>query len=150
MTTTRTRLQSHVSIDTPDLARSHAFYRALLAAEPVLVKPDYVRFWPPELGLVLGLNAGGVRTRDTGSLQHLGLLFPDAEALRAARERLAQAGFPTHGVEHTECCYAELDQFWATDPSGVRWELFLSHREVVEEPAQTRQATGCCAPDCCS
>jgi catechol 2,3-dioxygenase-like lactoylglutathione lyase family enzyme len=141
------RLQSHVSIDTADLARSSAFYHALLDVEPALVRPDYVRFWPAELGLILALNGRLAGGADTGPLQHLGLLFPDAAALRAARERLARAGFATRGEDHVECCYAELDQYWATDPSGVRWELFLAHAEVVE-PA-TPVASSCCAPTCC-
>jgi catechol 2,3-dioxygenase-like lactoylglutathione lyase family enzyme len=149
------RVQSHVSIGTDDLARSRAFYRALFDAEPVLEKPDYVRFWPQELGLVLGLNLQDDVQDDlrrdaghgTGPLQHLGLLFPDAAALRAARARLDAAGFASHGAERTECCYAELDQFWARDPSGVAWELFLAHRTEVEpEPSPART---CCAPSCC-
>lgn len=145
---TATRLQTHVSIGTADLARSSAFYRALFDAEPVLAKPDYVRFWPAELGLIVGLNRRPSASGATGPLQHLGVLFPDAEGLRAARARLEQAGFTTRGKEHVECCYAELDQFWATDPSGVQWELFLSHQEVVEP--QTKPAGACCAPSCCS
>jgi catechol 2,3-dioxygenase-like lactoylglutathione lyase family enzyme len=148
--TTAARLATHVSLDTDDLARASAFYRALLGVEPVLDKPDYVRFGPGELGLVLGLNARRASTRGTGAVQHLGFLFPDAETLLAARERLAAAGFPTTGAEHVECCYAELDQFWATDPSGVRWELFFAHEEVVEAPARAGNVTACCAPSCCS
>lgn len=146
MTTTNRpgALQNHVSIDTSDLARSRAFYAALFGCEPVLVRADYVRFWPAELGLVLSLNAGPAPARGTGSLQHLGILFPDQATLRAARERLARADFPTPGEEHTECCYAELDQYWATDPSGVRWELFLAHQEVVASPSACGPATGCC------
>ena len=162
MTTSPTapRLAPHVSIDTDDLERSSRFYRALFGAEPVLVKPDYARFGPAELGLVLGLNARrtvlcstgarGPSVQDTGAVQHLGVLFPDAAGLRAARERLAQAGFPTRGAEHVECCYGELDQFWATDPSGVCWELFLAHQEVVAAPARANQGAPCCAPSCCA
>ena len=147
MTTTATppaALQNHVSIDTSDLARSRAFYSALFGKEPVLVRADYVRFWPAELGLVLALNAGPVRERGTGTLQHLGILFRDQATLRAARERLERAGFATPGEARTECCYAELDQYWATDPSGVRWELFLAHREVIDSPAACSTASGCC------
>ena len=143
-----TRPQSHVSLGTTNLERSSAFYRALFDAEPVLARPDYVRFWPAELGLVVGLNrrreAGGA----TGAVQHLGILFPAAAQLAAARRRLEQAGFATHGKEHVQCCYSELDQFWATDPSGVVWELFLAHQEVVEPAA--KPAGACCAPSCCS
>ena len=146
---TATRLASHVSIDTQDLARSSTFYRALFGVEPALEKLDYVRFWPAELGLVLGLNARKQAERGSGALQHLGVLFPDAEGMRAARERLARAGFGTHGKENIECCYARLDQFWATDPNGVEWELFLSHEEVIAEKSDAESST-CCAPGCCS
>jgi catechol 2,3-dioxygenase-like lactoylglutathione lyase family enzyme len=147
-----TRLASHVSIDTPDLARSSAFYRALFGVEPVLERHDYVRFWPAELGLVLGLNLRQRPAGGTGALQHLGVLFPDAAALAAARQRLARAGFPTHGQEDTVCCYARLDQFWARDPSGVSWELFLAHEEVLAETkaGAAPQGSACCEPGCCS
>jgi catechol 2,3-dioxygenase-like lactoylglutathione lyase family enzyme len=144
------RLTSHVSIDTLDLARSAAFYRALFGVGPALEKPDYVRFWPEELGLVLGLNLRKHLQRGGGALQHLGVLYPDAAALAGARERLAKAGFATHGEEDTECCYARLDQFWATDPSGVEWELFLAHETVVAGKGEARSAGSCCAPECCS
>jgi catechol 2,3-dioxygenase-like lactoylglutathione lyase family enzyme len=143
MTTTAMTLQHHVSIDTSDLARSSAFYSALFGCDPVLVRSDYVRFWPAALGLVLALNSAGRLAPGTGNLQHLGILFSDEALLRAARERLARAGFTTPGGEHTECCYAELDQYWATDPSGVRWELFLAHREVVDSPSACGPASCC-------
>ena len=71
-------------------------------------------------------------------------VFRDQATLRAARERLERAGFATPGEARTECCYAELDQYWATDPSGVRWELFLAHREVIDSPAACSTASGCC------
>jgi catechol 2,3-dioxygenase-like lactoylglutathione lyase family enzyme len=143
-TTPSTALQNHVSIDTSDLDRSRTFYTALFGCDPVLVRADYVRFWPPELGLVLALNAGPARERGTGSLQHLGILFRDQAALRAARARLERAGFPTPGEANTECCYAELDQYWAIDPSGVRWELFLAHREVIASPSACGEASDRC------
>ena len=146
-----TRPHLHVSIDTRDLERSRAFYRALLDEEPVLVRKDYLRFWPEELGLVLGLNARSRERGSTGPMRHLGLLFPDAATLARARARLEQAGFATHGKADTTCCYARRDQFWASDPSGVEWELFLSHEDELAEPEpSTSTASACCAPDCCS
>jgi catechol 2,3-dioxygenase-like lactoylglutathione lyase family enzyme len=143
-TTPFTALQSHVSIDTSDLNRSRAFYTALFGCDPVLVRPDYVRFWPAELGLVLALNAGPARETGAGNVQHLGILFREQRTLDAARDRLERSGFPSPGEAHTQCCYAELDQYWATDPSGVRWELFLAHQEVVASPSAC--GTGSCCP----
>ena len=148
-TAQRTRTQLHVSIDTRDLERSRAFYRALLDEEPVLAKQDYLRFWPEELGLVLGLNGRAKERGSTGPMRHLGLLFPSEGALVDARARLEAAGFATHGEANTTCCYARLDQFWATDPSGVEWELFLSHEDELQEP-QVAAASTCCTPDCCA
>jgi catechol 2,3-dioxygenase-like lactoylglutathione lyase family enzyme len=145
----RTRTQLHVSIDTRDLERSRAFYRALFGEEAVLAKPDYLRFWPAELGLVLGLNRRTKERGSTGPMRHLGLLFPNPSALADAHARLDAAGFATHGEANTTCCYARLDQFWSTDPSGVEWELFLSHEDEIEEPEPAATRT-CCAPDCCS
>lgn len=148
-TTRRTRTQLHVSIDTRDLEGSRTFYRALFGEEPVLAKQDYLRFWPEELGLVLGLNARSKERGSTGPMRHLGLLFPRESALADARTRLEAAGFGTHGKANTTCCYARLDQFWATDPSGVEWELFLSHEDELQEP-KVAAASTCCAPDCCT
>ena len=70
-------------------------------------------------------------------------LGPNDFAGWAARE-----GIAVTGQEGVECCYARLDQFWATDPSGVRWELFLSHEDVVASPAPSGTATACCAGGC--
>jgi len=148
-TTQRTRTQLHVSIDTRDLEGSRTFYRALFGEEPVLARKDYLRFWPEELGLVLGLNGRSKERGSTGPLRHLGLLFPDPAALSAARARLEAAGFATHGKADTTCCYARLDQFWARDPSGVEWELFLSHEDEIAEPEPAAAST-CCTPDCCA
>lgn len=144
-----TRTQLHVSIDTRDLERSRSFYRALLGEEPVLARKDYLRFWPAELGLVIGLNARSKERGSTGPMRHMGLLFPDAAALADARTKLESAGFATHGKTNTTCCYARLDQFWATDPSGVEWELFLSHEDELEAPEPVAAST-CCPTDCCA
>lgn len=150
MNTTRpTRTQLHVSIDTRDLDRSRTFYRALLGEEPVLTRSDYLRFWPAELGLVLGLNGRSKERGSTGPMRHLGLLFPGEAALADARARLEAAGFVTHGKADTTCCYARLDQFWATDPSGVEWELFVSHEAELPE-REPAAAGACCATDCCA
>lgn len=145
-----TPLLGHVSIDTHDLARSLTFYRALFGGDPVLERPDYVRFQPAEPALVLGLNRRDpvASPGHTGPLQHLGVLFREARDLRAARARLGAAGFASSGAEHVECCYAELDQYWVTDPSGVRWELFLAHEDVRASTSARGPDSACCGPTC--
>lgn len=146
-----TRLQTHASIDTADLARSVDFYRALLGAEPALVRGDYARFDLEEPALVLGLNAVEPPTAaPAGPLEHLGVRFADEAALASARRRLAEHGAELEEPSDTECCYARLTRAWAVDPSGIRWELFVAHEVVVEAPSRAGNDAACCAPSCCA
>ena len=144
-------LQAHASIDTADLAASIAFYRALLGAEPALVRPDYARFDVAEPGLVLGLNAvQRPAPASTGALEHLGIRFRDDAGLDAVRRRLAGLGVALAEEPDTECCYARLARFWAVDPAGVRWELFIAREAVVDSASRSGAGQACCAPGCCA
>jgi catechol 2,3-dioxygenase-like lactoylglutathione lyase family enzyme len=148
---TSTTLRTHVSIDTADLSASIAFYRALLGAEPTLERHDYARFQGEHPPLVLGLNAvRGSLASPTGPLEHLGIQYPDPAALADARRRLEGLRAAMAHEEDTECCYAQLTRSWATDPSGVRWELFHALQEVTDAPTRGGRASACCEPACCT
>ena len=148
---TTTRVQTHVSIDTADLAASVAFYRALLGAQPALERSDYARFDLAEPPLVLGLNAvAAAAPAATGALEHLGIRFADGDGLVAVQQRLASAGVDLAEETDTECCYARLDRVWASDPSGVRWELFVAREAVVDAPSRAGSSRSCCEPSCCA
>lgn len=142
--------QAHVSIDTTDLAASVAFYSALLGADPELLRHDYARFDLAMPGLILGLNAvPRAPARLTGALEHLGIRFPDGAALSAARKRLLSLGVSLEEEPDVECCYARLARVWAVDPSGVRWELFVTAEPVVEASSRAGNQSACCPPGCC-
>ncbi len=109
------QLQTHVSIDTADLAAPVSFYRALIGVEPALERHDYARFDVSEPPLVLGLNAvRWVAAGSTGALNHLGVRFEDEAGLDAARRRLEGLGGSIEEEPDTECCYARLARLWAT------------------------------------
>jgi catechol 2,3-dioxygenase-like lactoylglutathione lyase family enzyme len=148
---TTARLQTHVSIDTADLAASVSFYRALLGAEPALERRDYARFDVSDPALVLGLNAvARLDPGSTGALEHLGVRFEDEADLGAARRRLERVAVSLQEEPDAECCYSRLERIWATDPSGVRWELFVVREAVVEAPSRAGSAASCCEPGCCA
>ena len=147
---TTARLQTHVSIDTADLAASVSFYRALLGAEPALERHDYARFDVDAPPLVLGLNAvARLAPASTGAIEHLGLRFDDEAGLDRARQRLARIAARLDEEPDTECCYARLARAWVADPSGVRWELFVAREAVVDAPSRAGSAGSCCEPTCC-
>ena len=148
---TNHKIQMHASIDTADLAVSLAFYRMLLGAEPALERHDYARFDLDDPCLVLGLNVvQRPRPASLGPLEHLGIRFPDEAGLDAVRQRLLRGGLALEEELDTECCYARLSRVWASDPSGVRWELFVAHEAVVDAPSRAATEASCCEPSCCA
>ena len=134
----------HLSLNINDLNRSIAFLRALLGVEPAKKRHDYAKFELDNPPLVLSLEPHGVTGR--GVLNHVGFRMPDAASLVEAQRRLEAAGIETQREEGVECCYARQTKFWATDPDGTLWEVYvfegdIEHRgagqalEVISPPA---------------
>jgi len=120
----------HTSLNVSDLARSVAFYRALLGLEPAKHRKDYAKFELAEPPLILSLIPG--RPAPGGTLNHTGLRFASAEELVKVQARLEAAGFRTKREEGVECCYARQTKFWVTDPDRTLWELYLFHEDTDE------------------
>lgn len=148
-TTTRPALRTHVSLDTGDLARALEFYRALLGQEPGVLRGDYARFTSDGPALVLGLNAVARPRSGRSALEHLGIAFEDSAGLQRALARLAAAGVALEHEHDVVCCYGRLERAWATDPDGVRWELFVPREEIVDAPSRSTTGGACCASTCC-
>jgi catechol 2,3-dioxygenase-like lactoylglutathione lyase family enzyme len=134
-----TRVRFHLSLNVADLAKSIAFYRTLLGAEPAKVRADYAKFEPDEPPLVLSLEP---TPRPVGGpLNHLGLRMPDAKSLVAVQERLERAGLRTQREEGIECCYAKQTKFWAHDPDGTLCEVYTLDGDLEHRgDGQTREA----------
>ena len=78
------RLHVHVSVD--DLDQSRRFYSTLFAAEPTVVKDDYVKWMldDPRVNFAISTRAG----RAAG-ISHLGIQAEDETELAEVYERLA-------------------------------------------------------------
>jgi catechol 2,3-dioxygenase-like lactoylglutathione lyase family enzyme len=136
----------HVALAVTDLARSRAFYRALLDVEPSKVRPGYVKFEPDDPSVNLTLNE--VATVDAPvAPAHFGVQVMSTDAVLAAARRLREAGLETDAEQRTTCCYAVQDKVWVTDPDGHHWEVFV----VLDDAATRAEAdAACCDPHCCS
>src|SRR5438477_10247778 len=147
---TMKRLHVHVSVD--DLAQSTRFYSTLFAAEPTVVKDDYVKWMldDPRVNFAISTRAG----RAAG-ISHLGIQADDETELAEVYDRLSRAERPIVEAKAATCCYAKSDKQWIADPQGVPWETFLTYGEstVYGEGslAKLKEASeaACCAPTCC-
>jgi catechol 2,3-dioxygenase-like lactoylglutathione lyase family enzyme len=123
----------HVSLNVSNLARSIEFYRALFGFEPAKRKNDYAKFEIEEPPLILSLVP--VPARGGGNLNHVGLRVRDSGELAQIQARLESAGIPTTREEGVECCYSKQTKFWAHDPDGALWELYVLHDDADDDDA---------------
>ena len=140
----------HVHVSVEGLAQSTRFYSTLFAAEPTVVKGDYVKWMldDPRVNFAISARPG----RDAG-ISHLGIQAEDEAELAEVYDRLARAGRPIVEARAATCCYARSDKQWIADPQGVPWETFFTYGEstVYGEGSLTRlkevSETACCEPE---
>jgi len=135
-------LKPHISINVRNVERSIAFYRHVLGIEPSKVRTGYAKFDVENPPLNLALNelpdlAG------PGALSHLGLQVSSTEDVLVMRNRWAEAGLITRDEMNTNCCYANQNKTWVTDPDGNEWEAFVLLQDNL--PEQDVRAVACCA-----
>jgi catechol-2,3-dioxygenase len=140
------RMHVHVSVESID--KAVAFYSALFAAQPSVVKPDYAKWMLDDPRVNFAISTRG---RQPG-LDHLGIQVENRDELQEVYGRLHQAGDNIFEEGHTTCCYAKSEKSWIDDPAGISWETFFTTGEStdyghsVERGARVAQAKPCCEP----
>jgi predicted enzyme related to lactoylglutathione lyase len=153
------RLHVHVSVE--DIPHSIAFYSALFAAKPSVVKTDYAKWMLDDPRVNFAISTRG---REPG-LDHLGIQVEDTDELQEVYARMRQAGGDIIEQGQTTCCYAKSEKSWIDDPAGIAWETFhttgestvygdgtgentvrIAHKESAccETQAAPKQVTACC------
>lgn len=149
------RLHVHVAVE--DIEKSRAFYSTLFGAEPSVVEADYAKWMLEDPRVNFAISARG----RAGGVDHLGIQVETADELAGIAARLKAAEQATVSETDTSCCYARSDKEWAVDPSGIRWESFLTHGRITtygqgskfDVKAAEPSASACCAPKaaaCCA
>ena len=123
----------HLSLDVADLERSIAFFTLFFGAAPTKVREDYAKFEPGDPDVVLSLERRG--SVATGRLNHAGVRVDSAAALVSIQRRLEENGVRTVREEGVECCYAKQTKFWAQDPDGTMWEVYVVQGELASRGA---------------
>ena len=139
----------HVHVGVENLERSIAFYSALFAAQPAVVKSDYAKWMLDDPRDNFAISTRG---KEPG-LDHLGIQVESQAELHEVYARLRTAGGTVIEQGHTACCYARSEKAWIDDPAGISWETFHTTGESTvygdgsgEREARIAHERSCCAP----
>jgi catechol 2,3-dioxygenase-like lactoylglutathione lyase family enzyme len=133
----------HLSLNVNDLDKSVTFLTALLGSPPKKHRPDYAKFEPEDLPLVLSLEPRTApqeplrSTAGEGPLNHVGIRMTDSAQLVEVQRRLETAGYSTQREDGVACCYARQTKFWVLDDDSTMWEVY-----VLEEDLEHRGSGG--------
>jgi catechol 2,3-dioxygenase-like lactoylglutathione lyase family enzyme len=131
-----TECRLHISLNVSNLEQSVRFYRVFLGIDPVKYRKGYAKFSVAEPPLNLSINEF---PNEIGQNGHFGVQLNNTRFIREAYGRFQAAGLKLVDEVDVACCYAVQTKFWAADPDGYRWEMF-----VTTEP----EAIEGCGPDC--
>lgn len=135
------QIKFHIGLHVSDINRTVVFYQHLFDRPPVKQKSDYAKFELEEPGLVISFNEAPNHVANT--FGHLGLRVTSPAQL-ATRKQDVEAHLEIALEEkNTNCCYAQQDKFWVTDPDGYRWEVYHFKKDV-DKKDEKLETTPCC------
>ncbi len=144
----------HIHLRVRDIEASRVFYEALFGEPPVKVRPGYVKFLPALGPVNLAMTEGDGRDRPA-AVDHVGIQVDAPQIVTRELERVRAAGLPVRVEMGVDCCHANSNKFWATDPDGVQWEIYhLNHdlrttlpmADACRPGATPPRGDACCAP----
>ena len=131
----------HVHVTVKDLDESIGFYSTLFGATPTVTESDYAKWMldDPSVNFAISERCGV-----TPGLSHLGIQVDEESELSELSERLDQKA--------AQCCYAEGDKAWISDPQNIAWETFRTFGQITtygkdrvqREELSAESGTVCC------
>jgi lactoylglutathione lyase len=121
----------HLHMHVSDLAKSREFYEKFLGGPPVKVRQGYVKFLPAWAPVNLALSTGG--PIGAGTINHVGVQVESVDTVMAHLRRVKAAGLAATEEMGVNCCHANQDKFWVTDPDGVEWEVYHLNYDLEDE-----------------
>ncbi|RIJ43001.1 ArsI/CadI family heavy metal resistance metalloenzyme [Pontibacter oryzae] len=115
----------HVNVRVKNLEESAAFYTALFAAAPTVLKPDYAKWMLEDPRINFAISLGS----ETTGIEHLGIQAESEAKLAEVYAHLKNAEGAIREEGKCTCCYARSEKSWITDPQGVEWEAFYTFGE---------------------
>ena len=126
----------HLHMHVSDLSKSRDFYEKFLGGDPVKVKQGYVKFLPEWAPVNLALSTGGPAR--AGTIDHVGVQVDAVDTVVSHLARVKAAGLPVREEMGVNCCHANQDKFWVTDPDGVEWEVYHLNYDLEGDEAEVQ------------
>ncbi|MEQ9306513.1 MAG: ArsI/CadI family heavy metal resistance metalloenzyme [Marinoscillum sp.] len=135
------QIKFHIGLHVSDINHTVEFYKHLFNQEPIKQKSDYAKFELDEPGLVISfIEAPDHVAKGFG---HLGLRVSTSAQLAARKQDVESHLEIALEEKNTNCCYAQQDKFWVTDPDGYEWEVYHFKKDV-EKSTERVEASPCC------
>jgi catechol 2,3-dioxygenase-like lactoylglutathione lyase family enzyme len=135
-----------LALNVADIDEAVAFYSKLFGTEPAKIRPGYANFAIAEPPLKLVLIED--KTKQHGTINHLGVEVVDRAALRDAVTRLETSGLSVAIEDEVTCCYSLQDKVWVNGPGGEPWEIYTVLADA-ETPNGALGADDVADPACC-
>lgn len=139
-------MRPHLSIFVTDVKKTADFYSKVFGQEPQKQTNSYAKFdlKNPALNFTFMSSPKAELSR----VSHLGVEVDSAKEVREWKNKLEEAGVLTRDELNVDCCFANQDKVWFSDPDGNEWEVFYV-KEQLEVPTKDSQVT--CQPktSCC-
>jgi len=136
----------HVSFYVKDIEKTVDFYSRFFGKEAEKIKTDYAKFILEKPALIISFVQSPGRVNS-----HFGHLGIQVESQQELEQKLAMAqekGLAIKEEMGTNCCYAQQDKFWVSDPDGLQWEVYYFHKDVEFNDPRYSDAspseTNCC------
>src|SRR5262249_2604938 len=114
--------KGHLHTHASGLTKSRDVYEKFLGGAPGKGRQDSVKFLPEWAPVNLALSTGG--PNGAGTIDHVGVQVESVETVMSQLARVKAAGLPVREEMGVNCCHANQDKFWVSDPDGVEWEVY--------------------------
>lgn len=118
----------HVSLYVNDLEQTIQFYNQFFGQKPEKIKDKYTKYILEKPSLIISFIENKERVQS--NFGHLGFQVETKEELYEKLEISKSQNIVSLEEIGTNCCFAEQDKYWVTDPSGVQWEVYYFHKDV--------------------
>ena len=136
----------HVSLYVKDIDRTTKFYESFFKMKADKKKSDYSKFILEQPPLIISFVEN--QEKVSPNFGHLGIQIDSELELQERLSKSKSDGLPILEEMGTNCCYANQDKYWVTDPDGYHWEVYFFHNDVeFNDPRYSNdESAQCCMP----